>query len=65
MKKIFIAMCMALIGLCATAQEKGDMAVGVNLGVAPCLESGTSVTNFGVGAKFQYNVSNPDRKSVV
>ena len=39
MKKIFIAMCMALIGLCATAQEKGDMAVGVNLGVAPCLES--------------------------
>lgn len=54
-------MCMALIGLCATAQEKGDMAVGVNLGVAPCLESGTSVTNFGVGAKFQYNVSDPIR----
>lgn len=61
MKKIFIAMCMALIGLCATAQEKGDMAVGVNLGVAPCLESGTSVTNIGVGAKFQYNVSDPIR----
>ena len=61
MKKIFIVMCMALVGLCASAQEKGDMAVGVNLGFAPCLESGTSVTNFGIGAKFQYNVSDPIR----
>lgn len=54
-------MCMAMIGLCASAQEKGDMAVGLNLGVAPCLESGASLTNFGVGAKFQYNVTNPIR----
>ncbi|MCM1220920.1 MAG: porin family protein [Lachnospiraceae bacterium] len=37
------------------------MAVGLNLGVAPCLESGASVTNFGIGAKFQYNVTNPIR----
>ena len=61
MKKFFIFTCAALIGLCASAQEKGDMAVGVNLGVAPCLESGASVTNFGIGAKFQYNVTNPIR----
>lgn len=54
-------MCVALIGLCATAQEKGDMAVGLNLGVAPSLESGLSVTNFGIGAKFQYNVTDPIR----
>ncbi len=54
-------MCMALVGLCASAQEKGDMAVGLNLGVAPSLESGISVTNFGIGAKFQYNVTNPLR----
>lgn len=54
-------MCMALVGLCASAQEKGDMAVGANLGVTPCLESGTSVTNFGIGAKFQYNVTDPIR----
>lgn len=52
---------MALVGLCAFAQEKGDMAVGLNLGVAPSLESGASVTNFGIGAKFQYNVTNPIR----
>ena len=37
------------------------MAVGLNLGVAPCLESGAKVTNFGIGAKFQYNVTNPIR----
>lgn len=54
-------MCLALIGLCASAQEKGDMAVGLNLGVAPCLESGADLTNFGIGAKFQYNVTNPIR----
>ena len=54
-------MCVALVGLCTSAQEKGDMAVGLNLGVAPCLESGSSLTNFGFGAKFQYNVTNPIR----
>ncbi len=54
-------MCVALVGLCASAQEKGDMAVGLNLGVAPCLESGQSITNFGIGAKFQYNITNPIR----
>lgn len=61
MKKFFIFTCAALIGLCASAQEKGDMAVGLNLGVAPSLESGASVTNFGIGAKYQYNVTDPIR----
>ena len=45
----------------AAAIETGDMAVGLNLGVAPCLESGASVTNFGIGARFQYNVAAPVR----
>ena len=61
MKKVFISLCMVLVGLCASAQQKGDMAVGLNLGVAPCLERGASLTNFGIGAKFQYNVTNPIR----
>ena len=61
MKKILFSLCIALFGLCASAQQKGDMAVGLNLGVAPCLESGASLTNFGIGAKFQYNVTNPIR----
>lgn len=54
-------MCIALVGLCASAQQKGDMAVGLNLGVAPCLEKNASLTNFGIGAKFQYNVTKPIR----
>lgn len=54
-------MCLGLVAFGASAQEKGDMAAGINLGVAPCLESGVKVTNFGVGAKFQYNISNPIR----
>lgn len=54
-------MCVAIVSLCASAQQKGDMSAGLNLGVSPCLESGASVTNFGIGAKFQYNVTNPIR----
>lgn len=61
MKKIFAIVCVAFAGLCASAQSAGDMAVGVNIGVAPCLESGADVTNFGIGAKFQYNVTDPIR----
>jgi outer membrane protein X len=40
-----------------SAQEKGDMAAG--LGVV--LGTGNDLTNFGIGAKFQYNVTNPLR----
>lgn len=54
-------MCVALATISVSAQQAGDMAAGLNLGVAPCLESGASVTNFGIGAKFQYNVTNPIR----
>ena len=61
MKKVFVSICVALMGLGAFAQEKGDMAAGLNLGVAPFLESGVPVTNFGIGAKFQYNITNPIR----
>ena len=54
MKKFLFAISMAAAAtLGAAAIETGDMAVGLNLGVAPCLESGASVTNFGIGARFQ------------
>lgn len=61
MKKLFLAMIMAVISFCASAQETGDMALGLNIGFAPCLESGADLTNFGLGAKFQYNVTDPIR----
>jgi outer membrane protein X len=41
----------------ARAQEKGDMAVGASLTVG----TGNDFSNFGLGAKFQYNVINPLR----
>lgn len=61
MKKYLLTICLALAGLSSFAQEKGDMSVGVNLGVAPCIESGASLTNFGIGAKFRYHVTSPIR----
>lgn len=38
--------------------EKGESAVGLNVGVAPCMESGVSLTNVGIGVKYQYNFTN-------
>lgn len=63
MKKLLLLFAVALMSLYGTAQaqSKGDMAVGINLGVAPCLEKGAKVNNFGIGAKFQYNVTTPIR----
>ncbi|GHT28410.1 hypothetical protein AGMMS49574_02650 [Bacteroidia bacterium] len=62
MKSIFrkvAVMAIALVTMSVTvnAQEKGDMAAGGNL----VLGSGDSFTNIGIGAKFQYNVTNPLR----
>ena len=61
MKRIFTILYVAIIGFIGAHAQKGDMAVGLNLGVAPCLEKNASLTNFGIGAKFQYNVTNPIR----
>ncbi|MFC4676393.1 hypothetical protein [Dysgonomonas termitidis] len=41
------------------AQEKGDKAIGANLVIG----SGNSFTNYGLGAKFLYNVTDPIRLS--
>jgi outer membrane protein X len=62
MKSIFrkvavMAIAVFTMSVAANAQEKGDMAVGGNL----VLGSGDSFTNYGIGAKFQYNVTNPLR----
>lgn len=57
MKKFLIAICMAAVSLCGFARSEGDMGVGVDLGVAPCVKSGIDVTNFGFGLKYQYYFS--------
>lgn len=61
MKKLFTTLCIALLACVGASAQKGEMAVGLNLGAAPCVEKNASFTNFGIGAKFQYNVSNPLR----
>lgn len=60
MKKVIIALCLFLTGAVASFAQEGRMAAGINLGVAPVLETG-GPTNFGLGAKFQYNVTDPIR----
>ncbi|MDR2424246.1 MAG: porin family protein [Prevotellaceae bacterium] len=64
MKKVFllkraaIAVIVAMsINLSASAQEKGDMAVVGSL----ALGTGDELTNYGIGAKFQYTVMTPLR----
>ncbi len=65
MKSVLLkSMALIIIALVATstvavAQQKGDKAVGVNL----LLGSGDSFSNYGVGAKFLYNVTDPIRVS--
>lgn len=57
MKKtmILLAALMCMAGSTQVcAQEKGDMAAGLHLG----LGVGDGITNFGIGAKFQWNVIN-------
>lgn len=56
MKKKIIALFFGLVGLAASAQQ-GQSAVGINIGVAPNLESNIPVTNFQIGAKYQYGVT--------
>lgn len=56
-KVAVIAIALVTMSIAVNAQEKGDMAAGGNL----VLGSGNSFTNIGIGAKFQYNVTNPLR----
>jgi outer membrane protein X len=56
-KVAIVAIAVMTMSVAASAQEKGDMAAGGNL----VLGAGNSFTNFGIGAKFQYNVTAPLR----
>jgi outer membrane protein X len=52
-----IVIALVSMSVTAQAQDKGDIAVGVNA----VLGSGESYTNFGIGAKLQYNIIKPIR----
>lgn len=57
MKRVVLSAFIAMATVCSAFAQKGESAVGINVGVAPCLESGASITNFGVGAKYQYGLT--------
>lgn len=61
MKKFFVAMFVAMLCMGAQAQEKGDVAIGLRSGVniATLKIAGLEedVTNFGIGAFGQYNLT--------
>ena len=56
-KAAIAAIAMVTMSMAVNAQVKGDKAVGGNL----VLGSGDSYSNIGIGAKFQYNVTDPVR----
>lgn len=58
MKRILLSAIIAMASVGAVFAQKGESAVGINVGVAPCMESGASLTNVGVGVKYQYNFTN-------
>lgn len=43
------------------ASNAGDIGVGVNIGVAPSVSNHWDSSNFGIGAKLQYNFTDPIR----
>ena len=61
MKRILLSAIIAMASVCAAFAQKGESAVGLNVGASPCLESGVSVTNFGVGLKYQYGITDAFR----
>ena len=63
MKKLFLTMLIAMVSVCAFAQ-KGQKAIGANLSYTPCLEDGIKVNNFGIAAKFQYNLTDALRSEL-
>lgn len=60
MKKICVALLCAIVCSAAAYAQKGQSAVGINLGYSIGLDE-PKPKNFEIGAKYQYNVSDPIR----
>ena len=54
MKKILLTLCVALVSTCSFAQ-KGEQKIGLNLSY------GTEISNIGLGAKYQYGITDAIR----
>lgn len=61
MKRILFLATLLIAVVSSVSAQKGQSAVGINLGAAPCLESGVSLTNFEIGAKYKYGITDAIR----
>lgn len=61
MKKLILTVLLAIATAVVACAQTGAMGAGINLGVAPSLESNMKVTNFQLGAKFQYGITDDFR----
>jgi outer membrane protein X len=61
LQKLTIVTITITMSMTAFAQKKGDVAAGAHLVLGTGKNSGVGLTNFGIGAKFQYNVTDPIR----
>lgn len=65
MKKFILTLAVALVcSVTAFAQHAGQFGIGANIGVAPCIEKGNSVTNFVLGGRIQYSATDLIRLAV-
>ena len=55
MKKLFLMLCVALLGMGNAFAQKGEKAAGINLNF------GTTASSVGLGAKFQYGITDAIR----
>lgn len=58
MKKLFLVLCVAFVSLSASAQ-KGEHNIGAQV------LYGTDASNFGIGVKYQYNITDAIRLEAV
>ncbi len=54
---VLIALIAVIMCIPASFARSGEMGLGIDLGAAPCLEKGSSVTNFILGVKYQYQAT--------
>lgn len=57
MKRVLFLAVILMAAVGSAFAQKGQSAAGINIGVAPSLESGVNVTNFEIGAKYQYGIT--------
>lgn len=64
MKKLFLALVLAVVGCVSGFAQAGTSAAGINLGIGIGLDE-PKPKNFDLGIKYQYNITDPIRLEAV